>query len=169
MALWTPETRKLAERLARVARQSEMTEFDAHYLIRDVFGRLYEEEMQDWKLRLIKADSYAPSVEAALTLNGHARDRHPSKGVKHMEEGKKRPTKEFRAGPVRASVWIDEMTREDGSTYALGSVIIERRYKDGEEWKSTNRYHLRDLPNLWLVVMECLRFLALREREPNGK
>jgi len=47
MALWTPETRKLAERLARVARQSEMTEFDAHYLIRDAFGRLYEEEMRD--------------------------------------------------------------------------------------------------------------------------
>ncbi len=86
-----------------------------------------------------------------------------------MEEDKKRPMREFRAGSVRASIWIDEKTRPDGSTYESESVRIERRYKQDDEWLSTNRYYLRDLLNLWLVVVECLRFLRLRERDPNDE
>jgi len=150
-----------------------MTEFDAHHLIRDVFRELGENEMRDWKLRLIRSGIRAPSVGGALPatqkLDGHVRSRALHKGVKHMEEDKKRPTKEFRAGAVRASIWVDEKTGEDGSTYEVGSAVIERRYKDGENWKSTNRYDLRNLTNLWLVVIESMRFLALNERDPNAE
>ncbi|MBC8443367.1 hypothetical protein H8D79_01435 [PVC group bacterium] len=85
-----------------------------------------------------------------------------------MGEENRRPNKAFNAGPVRAAIWIDGRTREDGSTYEVGSVVIERRYKDGDEWKSTNRYNARDLANLWLVIVECMRFLAVQERDPDS-
>lgn len=174
MARWTPETRRLAEQLARVATQSGLTRFDAHPLIRDAFQQLHHQDMNAEKLRYIRMPTGLPRVWRRLSsvsrLNGHARGRHSHKEVKAMSGNNKRPTKEFRAGPVRAAIWIDEAKREDGSTYEVGSVVIERRYKDqDEEWKSTNRYHLRDLANLWLVVIESLRFLGMQERDPNSE
>ena len=167
------ETRKLAERLARIARRSGLTEFDAHHLVRETFRDLCQEEMRRWELQLIgvpgKRVSATTGSAPELRPNGHAHATRRGKGVKRMAEDSKRPSKEFRAGSVRASIWVDERTREDGSTYEVGSAVIERRYKDGDEWKSTNRYGARDLANLWLVIVECLRFLALRDRDPSSE
>ena len=168
MSVWTPEVRKLAHQLARAGCRSGVTEFDAHHLIREAFRKLHRAEDSDSELRRIggahKESESVPSPEP----NEHAQAMSRGREVRHMGEERRRPNKAFNAGPVRAAIWIDERTREDGSTYEVGSVVIERRYKDGDEWKSTNRYNARDLANLWLVTIECMRFLAVQERDPDS-
>ena len=65
------------------------------------------------------------------------------------------PEKTFRIGYVSASVFRNTV-KKDGVTRAFRNVSLQRRYKDGDEWKHSTSFGLADLPN----ALECLR-LAL--------
>jgi len=61
-------------------------------------------------------------------------------------ETKTPPVAKVRVGLITASIW--ERVTDKGTFY---NVTFERRYKDGNEWKSTHSYGAEDL----LVLAKC--------------
>jgi len=57
----------------------------------------------------------------------------------------KSPEKTFRIGSVSASVFVNEV-QGDGGKRKIRNVNLQRRYKDGDEWKSTSSFGISDLP-----------------------
>ncbi len=72
--------------------------------------------------------------------------------------GKQLPEKKFKAGAVSAIIWRNETAK---GSYA--SVQLDRRYKDGEIWKSTNSLRINDLPKAVLVLSKAYEYLVSRE------
>jgi hypothetical protein len=59
------------------------------------------------------------------------------------------PEKTFRMGLVSASIFVNEFDVGDGkrkTRRARRNVVLQRSYKDGDEWKQTNSFGLGDLP-----------------------
>ena len=56
------------------------------------------------------------------------------------------PEKTFRMGLVSASVFVNEYEVNDGKRRSRRSVVLQRSYKDGDDWKQTNSFGLSDLP-----------------------
>jgi len=75
-----------------------------------------------------------------------------------------KPEKDFRIGPVRASVWLNERNVE-GDTVNFYSVRIEKSYKDGDDWKNTSTFSVEDLPKVALVANEAYKDIRLRIKE----
>jgi len=78
-----------------------------------------------------------------------------------------KPEKVFRIGPVSASVFRNEIKTE-GGTKAVRNVNLQRRYKDGDEWKSTSSFGLADLPQALAVLELAMKHLAAEEAEVAG-
>jgi len=66
-----------------------------------------------------------------------------SNAQKKQTEPKKPPVGKVRVGSVTASIW--ENSKDDKTFY---SVTFERRYKSGDEWKSSDSYGPGDLLEL---------------------
>lgn len=81
-----------------------------------------------------------------------------------MSERDNRPTKVFRAGCIRASVWANDR-QVNGRTVIRHSVRVDKRYFDEktQEWKPSDYYFVDELPRLRLVVDRAFEFIALRE------
>ena len=59
------------------------------------------------------------------------------------------PEKTYRMGLVSASIFVNEYEVGDGkrkTKRSRRSVVLQRSYKDGDEWKQTNSFGLGDLP-----------------------
>lgn len=56
-------------------------------------------------------------------------------------EQKQKPVQTFRYGLVEAVIWANET--EHG---VMHKVVLNRLYKDGEEWKHTTSFGRDDLP-----------------------
>lgn len=59
------------------------------------------------------------------------------------------PEKTFRMGFVSASVFVNDYEVNDGKRKTRRSrrnVVLQRSYKEGDEWKQTNSFGLGDLP-----------------------
>ena len=65
-------------------------------------------------------------------------------------------------GGIRSIAPVKISRNQGIAVYALGCPNETSRNK------STNRYNARDLANLWLVTIECMRFLAVQERDPDS-
>jgi hypothetical protein len=77
-----------------------------------------------------------------------------------MESNK--PEQVFKAGAVRASVFQNAKTGANGD-YTTYRVVIEKRYKDGEEWKSTNGFSAGiELPKAIVVMEKAYEYVALK-------
>jgi hypothetical protein len=61
--------------------------------------------------------------------------------TKKPRESGKPPVAKLRIGLINAAIW--ERTSDEGG--AFYSVTFERRYKDGDSWKSTHSYNADDL------------------------
>ncbi len=81
-----------------------------------------------------------------------------------MTDGNKRPIKEFRAGCIRASIWLKEREK-DGRTIDTHSVRIEKRFFDEKtkEWKASDCFFVDELPRLRLVAERAFEFIVLRD------
>ncbi len=78
------------------------------------------------------------------------------------------PLKKFRAGQVTATIW--ENKREiDGKEEIFKTTTIEKNYKDGEEWKTTNSFNINDLYRLQSVVNNALNNLVVKDEEIKAK
>ena len=59
------------------------------------------------------------------------------------------PEKTFRMGAVSASIFVNEYEVGEGkrkTKRSRRSVVLQRSYRDGDEWKQTNSFGLGDLP-----------------------
>lgn len=79
-----------------------------------------------------------------------------------MSQQAQKPTKEFRAGTVKAAVW-KEQREENGRSSVCYSVKIEKRYYDegSKEWRNTDYFFANDLPRLRLVAERAFEFIVL--------
>ncbi len=74
------------------------------------------------------------------------------------------PEKKFRAGPVTATIWRNEVTKANGEKAEYYTVTIERSYKDKEDkWQTTNSLRVNDLPKADLVLNKAYEYLTLKE------
>jgi hypothetical protein len=85
------------------------------------------------------------------------------KNQKTNESGKKLPEKTFRAGPVSATLWKNQVTTKEGREAEFMSVTFKRSYKDKDtdEWKTTNSLNVRDLPRAVVVLNKAYEHLVL--------
>ena len=74
------------------------------------------------------------------------------------------PEKRFRCGPVSASIWAESKV-VDGEMVKFYSINIDKAYKDGDEWKHTNRFNAEDLPKVALVANEAYKYIRLTESD----
>ena len=56
------------------------------------------------------------------------------------------PEKQFRIGLVSASVFANEVQTDNGKR-RIRNVNLQRRYREGDEWKTSTSFGLGDLPN----------------------
>lgn len=80
----------------------------------------------------------------------------------------KKPVQLFKAGGVRAAIWMNTIER-DGQSIPTYSVQIDRTYKDGEEWKTTNRFGVNELAKVELLTRKAFEFLTLKDQDDDGR
>jgi len=71
-----------------------------------------------------------------------------------------KPVKSFRLRGITASVF--ENQSEDGKS-TFFKVTLQRSYKQGEEWKSTNSFGRDDLPLVSLLTKQAWEFILNTE------
>ena len=70
-----------------------------------------------------------------------------------------KPEKTFKAGAVRASVFVNTIQR-DGKTVAIRKVVLEVRYRDKSgEWKGTNSLSLNEVPKAITALQQAYEYL----------
>lgn len=77
---------------------------------------------------------------------------------------KNTPEKKFRASPVSATIWANEVQTKEGETRLYRTVILERTYKDKDGvWKSTSSLRANDLPKAVLVLNKAYEYVSIKE------
>ena len=62
-----------------------------------------------------------------------------------------KPVHKIRAGQVSCALWENEIS-VNGRKIKVLKATVERRYKDGEEWKSSGSYGLNEIPRaIWCL------------------
>lgn len=77
-----------------------------------------------------------------------------------------KPEKTFRIGLCSASVFVN--TTKDKEPRSFRTVSLQRRYKDGDEWKTSTNFGLSDLPSAIAVMQIAMNHIATHEAEANG-
>ena len=77
------------------------------------------------------------------------------------------PEKVFRIGSASASVFANDVETE-GNRRILRNVSIQRRYRDGDEWKSSTSFGLADLPAAIRVLQLAQQHVETTEAEVTG-
>ena len=73
------------------------------------------------------------------------------------------PEKTFRLGRCSASVFLNK-----GKNGSFRSVTLQRRYREGEKWKSSASFTLADLPYAVMVLEMALHHVT-RQEASNGE
>jgi len=73
--------------------------------------------------------------------------------------GNKGPIAKFTAGNVNVAVWENE--NKEGNSFK--SVSIEKVYKVGEEWITTNSLNVNEIPKAVLALQKAYEHLALKD------
>ena len=73
-----------------------------------------------------------------------------------------KPERVFRIGAISASVFVNEVDGEGGKR-TVRNVNLQRRFKDGDEWKSSSSFALSDLPVAITVLNLALEHVAAQE------
>jgi hypothetical protein len=79
----------------------------------------------------------------------------------------KTPEKTFRIGLVSASVFINEVNGEGGKRQ-IRNVNLQRRYRDGDHWKSSSSFGLADLPNALRALQLAMQHVESIEAESHS-
>ena len=73
-----------------------------------------------------------------------------------------------KAGTLNASIWENEI-EQDHKRFTTYSVTIERRYKEGEEWKSSKSFRANELLQVaYLANQAYERALQLRTAQTDA-
>ena len=86
-----------------------------------------------------------------------------------MSEENKRPFKTFRAGKMSIGLWRNEV-RQGDRIYFQYNLQIQKRYfdKQNNDWQTTKKLFLQDLPNLILCCQKAFEFISLTEINEEG-
>ncbi len=74
------------------------------------------------------------------------------------------PEKTFRIGLVSASIFANEVDGDGGKRTIL-NVNLQRRYRDGDSWKSSTSFGLADIPVALRVLQLAQGYVEDREAE----
>ncbi|MCA8995031.1 MAG: hypothetical protein KDA88_23845 [Planctomycetaceae bacterium] len=74
----------------------------------------------------------------------------------------KRPEKVFRIGFVSVSIFAHEIDN-DGDKRTVRSVSLQKRFRDGDEWKYTSSLSLAELPQAMRLLELATRHVESRE------
>ena len=69
------------------------------------------------------------------------------------------PVKKFKVGKIHVSIW-----KNDGPRGSLYAVDFERRYKDGEVWKSSRSYLIEQLEDVIAAAQMAMSYAPLLKR-----
>jgi hypothetical protein len=72
-----------------------------------------------------------------------------------------RPVHEIRRDLIKAAIWANQT--EEGIRH---NVTFERRYLDGEEWKSTRSFGRDDMLTLAIVAVEARMWIVANTPRP---
>lgn len=76
------------------------------------------------------------------------------------------PEKVFRVGLVSASVFRNEITvGEGGRKRTVRSATLQRRYKDGKEWKTGTSFNLTDTLAAIRALELAARYIETKEAD----
>lgn len=76
-----------------------------------------------------------------------------------------KPEKVFKVGAVRASVFVNTISR-NGRTVSLPKVVLEVRYKDKSgQWQGTNSLSVNEIPKAILALQKAFEYITER-KEP---
>jgi len=78
-----------------------------------------------------------------------------------------KPVKVFRIGYVSGSIFLNEIDTEGGRR-TIRNVNLQRRYKDGDEWKSSTSFGLADIPLAIRVLQLAQQFVEEAEAGVTG-
>lgn len=78
-----------------------------------------------------------------------------------MTENNK-PEWKIRAGNVVLTAWKKEIEK-NGQKFDMINVSIEKTYKDGDEWKTTNNFNVNDLMRLKVGVDSALNKILMSD------
>lgn len=74
------------------------------------------------------------------------------------------PEKIFRIGACSAAVFVNAVVRDDSDMpRSFRTVSLQRRYRDGDDWKTATSFTLADLPVAMTVLRLALDYVASRE------
>ncbi len=76
-----------------------------------------------------------------------------------------KPEKVFRIGSVSASVFVNEV---DQGKRHMRNVNLQKRYRNGDEWKSSTSFALAELPQAMAVLDLAMKYVADKEAEVSG-
>ena len=85
------------------------------------------------------------------------------------QQNDSKPIKDFRAGKIQASVWRNEVEKDD-QTVVRHSVRLQKQFRNDEgDYQETPYYFLDDLPKLILVAQKAFEFITLKESKDAGE
>ena len=70
------------------------------------------------------------------------------------------PEKRFRCGCCEAAVFENEINK-NGMALKVKKVVIQKRYKSNEEWKSTHSLDTNDIPKMGMVLSKAYEYLTM--------
>lgn len=77
-----------------------------------------------------------------------------------------KPEMVFKAGAVRASVFVNTIQR-DGQTLPIRKVVMEVRYRDKNgEWQGTNSLSLNEVPKAITALQQAYEYLLSQGSSP---
>ena len=75
----------------------------------------------------------------------------------------KKPVQQFKVGGIQVAIWQNES--KEGQEFS--SISMDKRYKVGEEWRSTTSLKANDLPKAILALQKAYEFLSVKEQQQN--
>ena len=74
------------------------------------------------------------------------------------------PEKKFSTGAIQATIWRNEIKKDNSDPASYRTITLSRRYKDKDGgWKSTSSLRVNDLPKASLVLQKAYEFIVLKE------
>jgi hypothetical protein len=70
-----------------------------------------------------------------------------------------KPIKKFSAGSLQLAIWENE--GKEGTVFH--TISFDKRYKDNDEWKSSNSLKPNDLPKAIALFQKAFDFLSIKE------
>lgn len=84
--------------------------------------------------------------------------------MENVNLDKNKPEKKFRASPITATIWVNEVANKDGEKSFYRTISLERTFKDKDgSWQKTHSLRASDLPKANLVLSKSYEYIALKE------